>query len=281
MSVMGCNSLALTDVGRSAFGLLELEVKTYRITVELRSPVIAMPYGLGLDSLLSAASFQASGLVGHEAMSSVPVVATRFNAGADLSMSSGSFILYHASCAYFANPVSFSKETIVRRRRRDEIGPEFFAGAKPRKGASKHPWSVDQDTGDYLALLQDYQVTNTQSLVWYVDTDQPQVICDLLASLAFIGKRRGQGFGELGQVSYRVAGGDNGTALFDANGYPRRPIPLSFSENYACNKNARVEPSSGYSISAWENEPILCVMPPSPYIDIGDLACVDEDGFIG
>lgn len=258
-----------------------VNAKVYRITAELRSPIIAMPYGLGLDSLLSAAIFAQTGKFGHEAMACVPVAATIHSQG-DAGCQA-KFVLYHASCAYFANPVVFTKETIMRRRRRDEIGPEFFAGKVMRKGASGNPWSVDQGKGDYNALIPEYQVTNTSTLVWFVKTDQPQLVCDLLSSLAFIGKRRGQGFGELGQVGFCAAGMTS--ALIDAAGYPLRPIPLSiwstWKEFYAGNKDARVEPSAGYSISAWENEPMLCAMPQSPYIDAENAVMVDADGFVG
>jgi hypothetical protein len=254
----------------------------YEITALLKTPIIATDFSLSLDSLLAAAVHQENGSIKHDALAQVPIKRSiRQLNGAD-------FVLYHASCVFFTAPVIFTEETFVRSRRLSEMGPEFYDGEKIRntknnKGKPKDTLNFDfsQKNGDWKSLLNVYRVVTAPALVWFVETDNPERIVELLSSMGFIGKRRGQGFGELGLITYRAI---DHAATHDANGLPLRPIPeeiwrtaclasesspTGMSDNYTtyC-ANPPMGSCANYTPSAWEAEAMLCAMPASPTIDL-------------
>lgn len=238
----------------------------YQFKAELKSPVIAVDYGLGLDSLLAAAMFTATGKVKHDALKDVSI------AKSEHMLEGKSFTLYHASCGFFTAPTVYAKETIVRSRRASEMGPEFYDATK------KLSFDVNQKSNEWKAILNHYRTVTTPAIVWFIDTDEPEQIKELLASLGFIGKRRGQGWGELGKITYKLA--PHASAIIDLSGYPLRPIPSEiWKPLQADHVNAPESMSSGYTISAWEADALLCAMPLSPMIDLSHSHTNTEEPF--
>jgi len=239
----------------------------------LASPLIVQPGSLCLESVLSAAVYEQTGKFGDDAMPHVPLV---FSDHAGVR-------IYHASSILFAKPVFYSKETIIRRRRREEIGPDYYSGKKVRaskKPSKTNPWSCEQGNGDYKALMNDYRVVNARSVGWFAESEDPEKVADMIMSLSWIGKRRGQGFGQIDAVLVRET--KESSALFDVSGMPRRAIPVdAYLELSGGNglDGVPVAMSRNYAPSAWSREPLLCAVPSECEIEVEDmLAVIDEDG---
>jgi hypothetical protein len=249
---------------------------TYLIELELKSPLIINQNSLPLESLLSAAVNELTGKIQDEALNETTIHHETI----------ANFKTYKASCAFFADDSFVTKETIVRSRRKEEMGPDFYEGKKmrvpkkaPKKPSENHPWFCNQGKGPYKTLLNDYRVINTNSLSWMAETDDPDRVIELLLSLGWIGKRRGQGFGEVGGASYRDVGDES--PLINSLGKPRRVMPVEvFTSLFEHNLDGVViAPSQSYAASAWGNEPILCVMPESDALKI--IVSQDFDDLFG
>lgn len=187
----------------------QTQYTTFKLSVQMKSAVII--HGpLTLESLLAAATHEKSGATREQALSDVPI-STATVAGRRLWLSSG--VMYQGTMRY-------RQETIIRRRRGDEVGEEFY-DANPRQ--RKDPWAIDQARGRHKALLNTYLAWQADTLVWLADGN-PERCADLLRSLMFIGKRRGQGFGEIGYVQWSYAD-DN--PIVAPDGSVRRPVPIA------------------------------------------------------
>lgn len=185
-----------------------MDFSIFRLEVKLATPVILQGY-LTLESLLAAAVYEETGLMRDEALAQVPIKFQETTEGK----------LWHASAFFYGSAPRFIPHTIIRRRRRDEIGPDFYDGNTRMR---KDPYGITQDTGDYKALLNEYKSTDAQSLVWYATGDAERC-AGLVASLGGLGKRRGEGFGQIADVSVRAT---NAGSLVCKKGLVMRPISL-------------------------------------------------------
>lgn len=244
----------------------------YLLSASLRSPILVEDFGLCLESLLAASVYAETGEMRDAALRQTGVPTMRV--GADE--------IHLASCAFFAQPTSFGQETILRRRTREEIGPDFYAARRMRKQPAtskaqpKHAWHCEQGMGDFKALMNTYRTVSTSHLIWIAELEDPDRAVDRIYKLAFIGKRRGQGFGEIGQVTAREV---NASPLLDGVGQPRRPMLLStWNAMQGAESPVSVMPSAGYAHPSWANEPELCAMPPSPFINMESFGLLEEDG---
>ena len=101
---------------------------------------------LPLESLLAAAVFERTGKMREDALALVPL---------DSRMLTGDVTpdarLWLASGANLLGHVTTAEETIIRRRRREETGPEFYT-ANPR-ARTTDPFAIEQRSYDFKALL--------------------------------------------------------------------------------------------------------------------------------
>lgn len=231
---------------------------TYLIEARMRAPIIAELPGLHLESILAAAVYLQTGLK-HEAAADKTGIRKSIVAG---------FSLYHASSCFIPPATKRSKVSVIRRRSRNEMGPEFYAGT-PTKSTKKHPWSVDQGIDPYRALMVEYDALEATSCYWLVETDDPERILELLDApeLSGIGKRTGQGWGQIASVHYRELPAGT-SAVLDEAGFPRRVMPLPvYTEMTRGLPALPLEEAPlclmlrNYTVSGWENPPLLCVAP--------------------
>lgn len=216
----------------------------FRIEAALKTPAILRGY-ITLESLLAAAVNERTGLMRDEALAQVPITSALTPEG----------VLWSASAFFFGSIPKVISHTVVRRRRRDEIGPDFFDG-NPR--SKKNPFFVEQSRDDFCALLNIYRAFQVESLVWYAHGDAGEC-ARLLSSLISIGKRRGEGFGQLGNVS--VTAVSHGPLTFE-DGTVTRPIPLKMMPYLETNvaTTQRIETTSSVH-PVWLNNACECAVP--------------------
>lgn len=177
----------------------------FKLEVTLRCPAILQGFNT-LESLLAAAVHEQTGAIREEALAQVPIARDGD--------------VWQASAVFFEGFYGYGDQTTIRRRRNSETGPDYYEG-RGREG-KKGQWFLDQGTGAYKALLNAYRTPLCRRLVWFADGDADA--CErLLYSLQSIGKRRGQGFGEIDDV---IAFETNESPLVDSRGLVLRPIPL-------------------------------------------------------
>lgn len=221
----------------------------FRLDVTLAVPVV-LDGPLLLEGLCAAAVYGRTGLMRDSAMANVPIAVAAI-AGLMTPL---------ASSYFFDGLVTAGRHTVVRRRRRDEVGPEFYDGAPRARG--KDPWEVEQSTGDYLALLRRYQAFDATTVSW-VGVGDGEAVADLVRSLHFIGKRRGQGCGQIAAVAYSSVSASALFPLLHADGAVARPLPVAVAQalDVACSpSNARLA-QCATEHPAWAHRPTLCVMP--------------------
>lgn len=222
--------------------------KRFKIELFLRCPGIFDGFNT-LESLLAAAIHEQTGLQRESALAHVPLVRL-----GDLWMASG---------MYFSGYVGQTEQVITRARRRSEIGPDYFEGRQRKSKLGR--WHVDQGSGDFKRLYSTYHATECRRLVWYAEGD-PEACQDLLLSLQAIGKRRGQGFGEIESCQVHLS---NVSAIIDARGLVRRPIPLTMLglvEGAADAKLQRIAVEA-WKHPFWDCERVACAVPDYPMLD--------------
>lgn len=222
-----------------------MNVSNFRLEVKLATPVILQGY-LTLESLLAAAVYQETGEMQDAALSKVPIESSPTPAGQ----------LWHASSFFYGSPPRFTPHTIIRRRRRDEIGAAFY---DPNPRMRKDPYGITQGAGDYKALLNEYRSTIVESLVWYATGDAQKCI-DLALALGAIGKRRGEGFGEIAGVSVQAT---QANPLVADNGTVMRPIPESMLAFLPGATSLQRFENVVDRHPGWLHNPVKCAVPPN------------------
>lgn len=242
------------------------------LVAKLASPAIIQG-SFTLEGLLAAAVFERTGKMRDDALARVPLTSKQPNdeAGARLWL---------ASAVHYLGHVAIAEETILRRRRRDETGPDFYLG-NPR-ARKTCPFAIEQSRDDYKALLNSYSSTYCEALVWFGHGDAQQC-ADLIESLAFIGKRRGQGFGQISEVSVRQFAAD---PVIRPDGMVRRPIPASWLA--MLEGAAPIERQRQAFVSAhhpvWAHPAELCAVPGSCEITEADITMAsapEDEPFFG
>lgn len=204
---------------------------------------------LTLESLLAAAVNEATGRIRDEALANVPID----------TIDAGGTRLWMASGVFFAGAVRRTSEIIIRRRHFTEIGPDFYEpNARARK---RDPYEIDQTNGNYKALMNTYPAIQANRLVWFARGDA-QACAELVSSLMWIGKRRGQGFGEIDKVQVQEV---NENPLVDAHGMVRRPIPADLLAQVPGAAPAQAQRLARVPCQhpTWAHPPVLCAVPQS------------------
>lgn len=231
----------------------------FALLVKLASPAIIQG-SLTLESLLAAAVFERTGKMRNEALSEVPLTSRQIGDDPDAR-------LWLASAVHHLGHVTMGEEAILRRRRRDETGPDFYtANLRAKKSC---PYAIEQGRDDYKALLNPYTTTHCEALVWLGHGDAQQC-ANLLESLTFIGKRRGQGFGQIAEVCVRSFASD---PVLWPNGLVRRPIPSAWLALIEGAAPIGQQQKAYISVKhpSWAHRPELCAVPASCQITESDL----------
>lgn len=183
------------NYGIQTAGVLMDKIK---VTAHMASPLVV---GLGymtLDALLAALLFDQTQDV-DLAHSSIPVVCTDG--------------LFHASGAIIEG-IKGRVAFIASLRPGHSIDPDLIL--KNKKGELHR--KIDTSLTN---VLNSYSTVDTQSIAWIAEGDADKIEA-LLSSVAFIGKRRASGFGEVRRWSFDKEDLDG---VYGGFGEPLRPIP--------------------------------------------------------
>jgi CRISPR type IV-associated protein Csf3 len=223
------------------------EFQTFRAVIHMQTPAIILG-DLTLESLLAACVHQTTGKIRDEALEAVPLAFRKTPEG----------LIWQASAVMFDGRVKQSEHTVVRGRHFTEMGNNFY---DPNPRSRIDGWAVAQQNGDYKRLMNPYATYEVSRLVWYATGDL--LACrELLSTQAWIGKRRGSGFGQVSQVEVVPWVGN---PVVDELGFVRRPIALrklSFLEGAAPRERQRVI-SCVDNHPSWAHAPELCAVPQS------------------
>ena len=155
------------------------------------------------DALLASILFDQIGDVG-EAHASIPIKCTDG--------------LYHASAAYY-ELIDQSRVAFVANMRADHALDADLIHKKADGSTHKRLGRLRRS--DFGAVMNSYTLLAAETITWFVEGDR-EVIHNLVSEVAFIGKRRASGNGEVS--NWTIEDGElNG--LLGLQNEPLRPIP--------------------------------------------------------
>ena len=173
------------------------------ITATLKTPFITGGGYMTFDALLGGILFDQLGDV-EKAHAAIPVRCTDG--------------LYHASAAIF-EPYDQSRVAFVANMRANHsLDPDLI---KRKPNGSLHARLGRLRRREFGAVMNSYDSVSTDLISWFVEGDAEK-IRDLITPIAFIGKRRANGFGEVASWAVEEGEFDGVTGLLNE---PLRPIP--------------------------------------------------------
>lgn len=178
-------------------------MECFQLTAHLQTPIIIGGGHLTLDALLGSILFEKVQDV-DEAHAQIPLACTDG--------------LFHGSAAIL-EPISKQAITFVANLRADHaLDPNLIQKNKNGKIHRKLGRTRRRDFG---AVLNRYTSIEAKMIYWYGEGD-PVAVENLVRDIAFIGKRRGSGYGQVNRWSVESADYNGLTGPF---GEALRPIP--------------------------------------------------------
>lgn len=178
-----------------------------KVTAHLRSPLVSAGGYMTLDGLLASRLFDELQDV-EAAHAAIPVRQTEG--------------LYHASAAIL-EPVRERVTFIAGLREAHSLDPDLI---KRKKSGELHM----KFSSELTNVMNTYDLLTAPTVTWYVEGDADE-IRRLLAPVAFIGKRRASGFGEVAEWRFELD--EDGTeepyrfGVEGPFGEPLRPVPVA------------------------------------------------------
>lgn len=153
-------------------------MEKFTVTAKLKTPIIFGGGYCTLDAVLGSILFEELGDV-EAAHSAIPLRCTDG--------------LFHASAAimepFYSRPVTF----VANLRADHTVNPALL---QKNKAGNVHRRMGEKRRQDFGAVLNKYSSYSAEDVVWYAEGDRERAQ-ELLTPIAFIGKRRGSGFGEV------------------------------------------------------------------------------------
>ena len=197
--------MSLSLNSRILLGPTDLKVmEKLAITAKLKAPIILGGGYLTLDALLAALIFETTGDI-DVAHRSVPLASTDG--------------LFHASAALLEPFSSTGVSFVANLRAMHALDPDLLLKDKRGKVHRRIGLTRRREFG---AVMNSYKAFVAPEITWYAEGDGDAVE-RLLSGVAFIGKRRGSGFGEVSGWSVMPGDLDGIVGPFDD---PLRPVPV-------------------------------------------------------
>lgn len=184
----------------------------FKITLTLASPLVMQEGGyMTLDGLLAALKFEATGDL-EQAHNDLPLQRTQG--------------VWHASAAHLDTWHTGRIGFVANLRAAHDMNIELIARKKDGQPHSKLGLTRRSDFG---AVMKSYNSHAVSTISWYAEGDAAEVE-RMLQDVAFIGKRRASGFG---QVSGMHIESDELNGVTGYFGEPLRPVPVEiFRETF-------------------------------------------------
>lgn len=185
-------------------------MKTFQLTLKLATPFFCKER-LTLDALLSAAVFNATGLMGEETAAHIP-----------LAREDGIFKGSSYFCPNTYRHVNVGRVMSLKSER--DLSPELF---KPQMRGDKYG-HVDQKRGEYKSNLDSYPGFSAKE-IYFWGVGDPEKTANLIRNfIPGIGKRCNAGAGEI--VDVLVFETDDDYSWKTERGDPARPLPVAIWE---------------------------------------------------
>lgn len=185
---------------------------TFKVKLNLATPVIMSRTRLTLDGLLSAAIHRKTGLKGEECIPHIP-----------LEREQG---LFKSSSMFIADDSNFSFVKINRimsLRGQADLTPDHFL---PNSVKGDRYLDVDQQRGRHKAEMSEYTGIDTRAVVFFGKGDAPAVKHLLETYVTNIGTRAHTGAGQVIGVECESLSSSDESYWVTESGQPARPIPV-------------------------------------------------------
>lgn len=176
-----------------------------KVTMTLASPLVTNGGYMTLDALLAALIFERSGDL-EEAHSTIPLANTQG--------------LWHGSAAIVEKTDSARIAFVASLRPMHDLKLELLA--KNPVGNAHTAIGLTRRR-DFGAVMNSYQLVTAPAITWYAEGNA-DAVQNLLQGVAFIGKRRASGFGQVTSLQIEAGELDGITGFF---GEALRPVPLA------------------------------------------------------
>ncbi|MGH8435157.1 MAG: hypothetical protein ACRERX_11895 [Pseudomonas sp.] len=177
----------------------------FKVTMTLGSPIVSNGGYMTLDALLAALIFdQTSDL--EQAHTAVPLVNTDG--------------LWHGSAAIVEKTDVGRVSFVANLQATHDLDLNLIA--KNKQGNAHTAIGLTRRR-DFGAVMNSYKIFTAPSITWYAQGDAEAVEL-LLRDVAFIGKRRASGYGQVMGISVEADELDGVTGFF---GEPLRPVPVT------------------------------------------------------
>lgn len=217
----------------------------FKLVIKLATPFVMSRPRTTLDSLLSAAVFRETGLMGADTIAHIP-----------LEREDG---IFKGSCAFVSGSYSHTVvQRIMNLRGLADMTDEHFAPQS--KGKIKRYLPVVVKTGPYKAHMSNYAGIDARTVVFFGKGDPDRVVDLIKNNIPGLGRRANAGAGEILDVSWVRVPADHDYPWIMANGSPARPLPLEVWNRISGHRKVPVADLT-VQVPYWSGEVVPSVYP--------------------
>lgn len=213
----------------------------FRLTLQLATPFFSQ-HRITLDSLLSAAVFNATGLQGEDTIPHIP-----------LAMEDGIFKASSIFC--IRNYRHSTVGRVMSLRTENDLAAGLFS--PNRRGDKYGP--IDQQRGDYKANMSAYPGIDAREVYFWGVGNPERVVELILDFIPGIGKRANAGAGQIIAADWLET--DSDLSWMTASGHPARPLPVDLWKRIG----GTDMPSAALAVQLpyWQTDKVEAVVPMS------------------
>lgn len=217
----------------------------FKLVIKLATPFVMSRPRTTLDSLLSAAVFRETGLMGADTIAHIP-----------LEREDG---IFKGSCAFVSGSYTHTTvQRIMNLRGLEDMTDEHFAPNS--KGKVKRYLAVDIKRGPYKANMSNYAGIDAKTVVFFGKGDPDRVVELIKNNIPGLGRRANAGAGEILDVSWVKIPADRDCSWIMANGSPARPLPLVVWNRISGHRKVPVADLT-VQVPYWSGDAVLAVYP--------------------
>lgn len=215
----------------------------FKLVISLATPFVMSRPRTTLDSLLSAAVFRETGLMGTDTIPHIPLVREEG--------------IFKGSCAFIAGNYSHTTvQRVMTLRGGNDLSEEHFAPQS--KGKVKRYLAVDTKRGEYKSNMSNYAGMDARTVVFFGVGDPERVVDLIQNNLPGLGRRANAGAGEIVGVTWKRMEEDY--SWVTASGLPARPLPLALWNKISANRQVPVADLT-VQVPYWNGELVSAVYP--------------------
>lgn len=217
----------------------------FKLVIKLATPFVMSRPRTTLDSLLSAAIFRETGLMGADTIEHIP-----------LEREHG---IFKGSCAFVSGGYSHATvQRVMTLRGLSDMTAEHFAPQS--KGKIKRYLPVDLQRGPYKASMSDYPAIDARTVIFFGKGDPDRVVELIKNNIPGLGRRANAGAGEILDVHWVKVSSERDCSWITASGNPARPLPLSIWNQVSGHRKVPVADLT-VQVPYWSGDLVQAVYP--------------------